>query len=629
MVNTRRVTVPIFFWAFICAFLKLGLLRYFYFHGMTIRELATDAFAALAIVGIFELVFPGRSKRYAYWILGFVMSFMLFASTLYFDHFGYVPTYTALTALHQVAQIGDSVKSTIRPIYYVYFLDVVIMFVIWLLRIRKKPNRTATTRAWKIGIAVVTVMSLFLSGRTILVHQSIDNELVKAETMGYLNYQVAAGLKAREENKAVADGSLQETVKKIQDLQSTFAYQDQAASTGKPVQPVYFGQAKGKNLIVIQMEAFQNFPINLKINNQEVTPVLNNLAKEGLYFPNVYQQIGQGNTSDAEFMSNTSIYPTGTIAMSTGYGDRELPSLPRLLQKNNYVANTFHVNDVKFWDRIRLYPALNFDHYYDKPFYTNDHFNEFGASDKELYRVGMEKLSELDAKNQPFYAQFVTVSSHFPFAVPDQAKTLNLPESMQGKQIGEYLHAVHYTDYAIGTLIDQLKAKGMWDNTVMVLYGDHFGLQPQDNDPTELSNELGIKYNEHISRFNIPLLIHVPGLKEGKVVDRVGGQLDIMPTVANLMGISLKDEHFTAFGHDLLNIDHNVFGMRYYMPTGTFFTDDILFIPGKGFEDGKAISLKTFEPIADITPFKKDYDYVMNYMKLSDEYVKLLPKRSP
>lgn len=629
MVNTRRVTVPIFFWAFICAFLKLVLLRYFYFHEMTVRELATDAFTALSIVGIFELVFPGRSKRYAYWILALLMSLILFASMLYFDHFGYVPTYTALTALHQVSQIGDSIKQTIRPIYYLFFLDVVIMFIVWLVRIRKKPSRMGTTGAWKIGIGVVTIISILLSGRTIYAHQSIENELVKAQTMGYWNYQVAAGLKAHEENKAIAEGSLQATVKKIEELQSTFNYQDQVTSTGKPEKPFYFGKAKGKNLIVIQMEAFQNFPINLKVNNQEITPVLNQLVKEGLYFPHVYQQIGQGNTSDAEFMSNTSIYPTGAIAMSTGYGDRELPSLPRLLQKDNYVANTFHVNDVKFWDRIRLYPALNFNQYYDKPYYKDDHFNEFGASDEELYRVGVEKLSALHAKNQPFYAQFVTVSSHFPFAVPDQAKSLELPESMQGKQIGEYLHAVHYTDYAIGTLIDQLKEKGMWDDTVLVLYGDHFGLQPQDNDPAELSNELGIKYNEHISRFNIPLIMHVPGLKEGKVVDRVGGQLDIMPTIANLMGISLKDEKFTAFGHDLLNIDHNVLGMRYYMPTGTFFTDDILFIPGKGFEDGKAISLKTFEPIPDITPYKKDYDYVMNYMKLSDEYVKQLPKRSP
>lgn len=78
------------------------------------------------------------------------------------------------------------------------------------------------------------------------------------------------------------------------------------------------------NLIVVQMESFQNFPINLTLNGQEVTPVLNKLAKEGFYFPHVFQQIGPGNTSDAEFMSNTSIYPTAAAAMSTSFGDRQL-----------------------------------------------------------------------------------------------------------------------------------------------------------------------------------------------------------------------------------------------------------------------------------------------------------------
>ncbi len=94
-------------------------------------------------------------------------------------------------------------------------------------------------------------------------------------------------------------------------------------------------------------------------------------------------------------MSNTSIYPTGVIAMSTGYGDRVVPSLPRLLGEDGYESNTFHINDVTFWDRNRMYPALGFTAYYDKPAFENDHFNSFGASDEELYRVGLENLQAL------------------------------------------------------------------------------------------------------------------------------------------------------------------------------------------------------------------------------------------
>ncbi len=100
-----------------------------------------------------------------------------------------------------------------------------------------------------------------------------------------------------------------------------------------------------------------------------------------------------------------------------------------------------------------------------------------------------------------------------------------------------------------------------------------------------------------------------------------------MPTLANLLGVSLKDENFTAFGHDLLNIDNNIVGSRYYLPTGSFFNNEIMYIPGKTFEEGSAINLETLEPVTDFAKYKKDYDYNLAQMKLSDEYVKLLPKR--
>ncbi|MNO60062.1 Lipoteichoic acid synthase 2 [compost metagenome] len=301
--------------------------------------------------------------------------------------------------------------------------------------------------------------------------------------------------------------------------------------------------------------------------------------------------------------------------------------MPRLLQKQGYVANTFHINNVTFWDRNKLYPALNFNQYYDKPYYNNDHFNNFGASDEEMYRVGMEQLSELHQQGKSFYAQFVTTSSHSPFTVPEDRRQIKLTADLEGTNLGNYITAVNYTDYAIGKLIEQLKEADMWDDTMLVIYGDHFGLQPSDTSAEEIKSRLGIPYDNIISRFNIPFIVHIPGQNLGITSDQSGGQVDMMPTMANLLGISLKDEGFTALGQDLLNIDHNVFGMRYYLPTGSFFNDEILFMPGQGFEDGSAISLDTLQPVSDFSNYRSDYDYVTQLMKLSDEYVKLLPKR--
>jgi phosphoglycerol transferase MdoB-like AlkP superfamily enzyme len=198
---------------------------------------------------------------------------------------------------------------------------------------------------------------------------------------------------------------------------------------------------------------------------------------------------------------------------------------------------------------------------------------------------------------------------------------------MKGTQLGDYIQAVHYTDYAVGKLIEQLKANGLYDKTMIVLYGDHFGLQPQDNKPEDVSAKLGITYHERISRFNIPLIIHVPGASPRQVLKTAGGQVDIMPTVSNLLGISLKDENYSAFGHDLLNTERNVFGMRYYLPTGSFFNNDIMYVPGKSFESGTAVSLDSLQPVTDFSAFKTDYDYVLKLMSLSDQYVQSLPFR--
>lgn len=391
-------------------------------------------------------------------------------------------------------------------------------------------------------------------------------------------------------------------------------------------QKAYFGAGNGYNLIVVQLESFQNFLVNLSVQGQEVTPNLNKLSATSIYFPNVFSQIGRGNTSDAEFTSNTSIYPVGDPAMSSKYADRDLPSLAKLLHAKGYIANTFHVNEVSFWDRNRLYPALGFDKYYDKPYFKQEIFNRYGASDEELYTVAMEKLTTLHRNNKLFYAQLVTVSSHSPFNIPKASRRLKLNPDLNGKLLGNYLTAVNYADYALGTFIEKLKHAGLWNQSVLVVYGDHFGLSKKKFNPEKISQTFGIRYHKQISTLNIPLLIHLPGKHSGHRVDVTGGQTDILPTVANIMGIDLKSLGFTTFGQDLLNVQHNTIGIRYYLPTGSFLNDEILFIPGKkGFEDGTATSLKSFKKIKNTAPYRSEYEKIIERMKQSDEYVKKLP----
>jgi lipoteichoic acid synthase len=595
--------------------IKIVLLRIFLFQEINVKGLWFDLAFILVLASIIELLVPKKLINSFYWSINVILSILFFVAAVYFAHFGSVVIYTSLFQLKQVGQVSDSIKSTIKPQNFLFFADFLIILLISLttkkLTKLKIPNLQplfVQKKTWLV-LGVVCVSFTILAYKQ---DKTFTNELIRADQLGLLNYELNTFLLRNKYSFA----DLSETTLAIAEAQSETVSSDNL-----------FGTQKGKNVIVVQLEAFQNFPVNLSLNGTELTPTLNKLAKDGYYFPHIFQQIGQGNTSDAEFMSNTSLYPTGTIAMSTGYGDRDIPSLPKLLEAQGYEADTFHVNDVTFWDRNKLYPALGFTHYFDKPFYKNDNFNALGASDEELYRVGLEKLTALKKQNKPFYAQFITLSSHHPFKIPEEKQNKALRDSLTRSQLGDYLLAINYTDLALGGFIDGLKKAGLWENTVLVVYGDHFGLQPKDNTAEAIYKAIGIKYHPDISRFNIPLFIHVPNLNNGKVISQVGGQLDIMPTVANLLGISLKNQNFVHFGQDLMNITKNAFGMRYYMPTGSFFNNDIMFVPGKGFDDGKATSLTTLEPITDFSQYKDDYDYVLNQMKLSDEYVNMLPKR--
>ncbi|CAI6038298.1 Lipoteichoic acid synthase 1 [Paenibacillus sp. JJ-100] len=642
--NTRRQTSSraLFIVLFVLMLLKLSLLRYFFFNNMSSLGLLTDGLAALTIVCVLDLIVPLSWKRWVYGGFNILFSLILFAATLYNAQFSSVPTYTALSELGQVAQVRGSIGPLIRWQHVLFFADIILAVPIWLIRRRRgsggyrnQYNESGLTfgrnrsRYWgKLGVALTAAFCMIWSGSFIVKGEAIDNELVRAENIGFLNYQVSSAILTSKENEAIANGNINETIAKINALVSQYPYQKKT-DHDTPVKAKYFGQAKGSNLIVIQLESFQNFPIHASLNGQELTPVLNNLAKESYYFSHIFQQIGQGNTSDAEFISNTSIYPTGVVPMSAGYSDRDLPSLPKLLAKEGYESETYHANDVTFWNRNKMYPALGFTRYYDKPSFTNDRFNDFGPSDEELYRVGVEKMTAHQAAKQPFYAQFITASSHSPFTVPTDRARIEIPATVTNKLLHDYLQAINYTDYAVGQLIHELKANGLWDNTTLVLYGDHFGL-PEDKEITQqIQDHLGIPYDGKVSRFNIPLIIHTPKQTKGEVIEQPGGQLDMLPTVMNLMGVSLEQEKFTAFGHDLLNMDRNAFGIRYYLPTGSFVNNDILFIPGAGFDDGTAYSLKTYEPVTNIEPYRSDYEHVLSLMKLSDEYVKLLPKRVP
>ncbi|KEO82742.1 LTA synthase family protein [Tumebacillus flagellatus] len=563
--------------------------------------------AFVLLFGLVELLFR-RGKNVVYFLLSFLLSTIYLAVLVYYRQFHRIPPIESLYLLGEAESVGDSIAVLLNPTDAIMYIDLLVVLVLTVIR---KPIFTTPGLFPRKVWGVVLALSLLVSTWNIYAkseQDSLDPSKL-AKDVGLLNAEAFQAIKETRSNQYDTGPITQDTINDLKEITD-------------PAQLRDFGAAKGKNLIVIQLESFQNFVLGKQIDGQEITPNLNKLLGESLYFDHFNSMIGQGNTSDAEFITNTSLYPLENGAMSTIYKDKDFPSLPKLLESNGYDAFTMHVNDASFYNRNQMYPNMGYNQYYDKSYFGSDDVIGMGASDNVLYSKSIPLLKERADRGQPFYANYVTLSSHHPFKLPDGADDLKVPAEDQGTMLGDYLHAVHYTDAALGTFFDQLKANGLWDNTVIALYGDHFAFHAEsasEEDRQAIAKLTGHPYDT-TDMLNIPMIMHVPGVK-GETLHNVGGQVDTLPTLANLLGISLGDQ--IHFGQDLLNQTHNRIGELFYLPTGSFVQDDLLYL-----SDGSVtINLQSHERQEGTEEYSSSMTKVLELERLSRSYIERLPAR--
>jgi phosphoglycerol transferase MdoB-like AlkP superfamily enzyme len=600
--------------------LKYYGLQLFIFDNLNPLDCLKVALPSLLLFTIpIELLFRSeRRKLIAFFVLNAILSAAMVSVIVYFRQFGIVVTYHAFMQAHQVLDVSDSILDLLQPLYLLYFADIGLYLILRLFRSAPKfkdvrTNGRALAGLWGVSAAAIAAFGVL--------YGSLLNELKQAERMGLVSYElhtIFTGVANANANAASnAEPITPDAVRSVKNVEL-------------PESPYGFGAAEGRNLIVVQLESFQNFLIGLNVGGQEITPVLNDLIEDSYYFSNVYQSIGQGNTSDAEFIVNTGFYPPAQQAASQSYGSKEIPSLPRLLSGRGYDTFTLHTNDVKFWNRIQMYPALGFDRHYDMEYFGQEDIIAFGPSDEVLYDKTLPILTDLQGKQRPFYAHVIAQSSHHPFIPPESKEMIPLPEEWEGTDIGNYLKMANYADRALGEFIDGLKAQGVWDRSMLVVYGDHFGVSAhslKEGDRTLLEGALGHEYDPRTVH-NIPYIVTVPGFTdEGFVSEKLGGQIDFMATAANLLGVSLSSH--VQFGQDLLNSTDNILGSRFYLPTGSFYNDEIMYISGETFGEGTVIPLSVSDPALEADPmlYKDDFVRIMRLLQMNDAYLEALPER--
>jgi phosphoglycerol transferase MdoB-like AlkP superfamily enzyme len=369
-----------------------------------------------------------------------------------------------------------------------------------------------------------------------------------------------------------------------QKLDEFFA-EKRASSKGSSAK--YKGIAEGKNLIVIQMEAIQQFLINTEYNGKEITPNLNKFINDSIYFDNFFYQVGAGNTSDAEFLTNNSLYPLKEGAVYFKYPYNTYESLPNILNSKGYNTYVFHANKPSYWNRNEMYKSVGFKNFISSSKFTQDDVIGWGLNDKSMFKQSLDKIDT----SKPFYTFYITLSSHHPYSYFSDFDNFDVT-GCNNEMAANYMKAANYVDEAIGEFFDMLKTKGLYDNSVIVIYGDHHAVMKDQTDVlTELTGFRFTDYNWTMQQ-KTPCFIHFPGMDKKGVNNIVCGEIDILPTIANLMGFEVPH----AIGKDILNAENGYAVLR----DSSVITDEFAFIASeeKVYDNnGNPTSLDKYESV--------------------------------
>jgi phosphoglycerol transferase MdoB-like AlkP superfamily enzyme len=524
---------------------------------------------SLLMITSISLLFKPKAKKGYLMVLSVVITLVVFSNVMFYRYFKDLISVPLLTQASVVGDVGSSMFQLLHYSDLLLIADFIVLpIIIKVMKRRPFSEEARRFSPWSaisfcvIGAVLVLTSfhQLMKSQPTIL--QTFYDRVYIAQNVGILNYHGADVYAFVEQS--LDESSVLDTQKK-QEIFKFFKDKNQDGSNGKQL----FGAGKGKNLVVIQLEAIQQFVMNQSVNGQEITPNLNKLAASGIYFDNYYFQTAGGGTSDAEFAANVSMFPMKEGAVYIRKPGNYYYSLPIKLKEEGYSTLAMHGYKSGFWNRSVIYKNIGFDEFYSKDNMAENELLGMGISDKDFFKQAAEKLR---TQKQPFHAFLISLSSHFPYS-NDKSKYSSFDVGeYKDTLLGDYLEAVHYTDEALGEFVEELQNSGMLEDTVLAIYGDHHGI-PKDNE-SELAEFLGKEsFNsmEWQQLQKVPMIIKIPDA-ENKVESIVGGSVDFMPTILNIMGI--EDRNQPSFGRDLLNSGEGMVTLR----NGSFVTKDMVYI---------------------------------------------------
>ncbi|HAQ06287.1 MAG TPA: hypothetical protein DCR24_01645 [Bacillus bacterium] len=516
----------------------------------------------MLILGISLFMKEKNQKRYVM-ITSFIVSAILFANVVFYRFFNDFLTIPVLFQTSNMSDLGSSVTELIHLTDLLYFADLIILTLLLKFKPVFMGYRQYTKVDRRAFFLVAISIAFFNLGmaeteRPQLLTRTFDREML-VKNIGTYNYHLYdAFLQSKSSaQRAMADGS------ELADIDNYVR-----ANYSAPNEEM-FGIAKDKNVILISMESTQSFVINETVNGQEITPFLNEFIKDSYYFDNFYHQTGQGKTSDSEFLVDNSLYPLSRGAVFFTHSGNEYTATPEILNENGYYTASLHANNKSFWNRDIMYSSLGYQRFYSLPDYDVNEENSVGWGLKDIDFL-QQSIQHLKDMPKPFYSKFITLTNHFPFELSEEDSFIQ-PYTSNDKTVNNYFPTVRYQDEALKLFVQKLKDEGLYEDSIIILYGDHYGISENHN--KAMSEYLGREVTpfESTQLQRVPLIIHIPGL-EGKTMSTVSGQIDLKPTILHLLGIDTKND--IDFGSDLFSTDRLDFTV---LRDGSFVTKNHVF----------------------------------------------------
>ncbi|GLB58191.1 LTA synthase family protein [Cytobacillus sp. NCCP-133] len=493
----------------------------------------------LLTLGLGLFMKKNKQRRYIL-ISSFIISAVLFANVVFYRFFNDFLTIPVLFQASNMSDLGSSVSELLNWNDFLYFTDFAVLVLLISLKPRLAPYRPASKiyqRVYFLAAIAIGFFNLALAEteRPQLLTRTFDREML-VKNIGTYNYHIYDLFLQTKSSaqRAFADGS------ELADIKNYVS-----TKYKKPDEKM-FGIAEGKNVILISMESTQNFVINEMVNEQEITPFLNDFIKESYYFDNFYHQTAQGKTSDSEFLLDNSLYPLSRGAVFFTHSGNEYHATPEILKDKGYFAASLHANNKSFWNRDLMYKGFGYDRFYSLPDYqvNNENSVGWGLKDIHFFEQSVKHLREMP---KPFYAKFITLTNHFPFELGEDDQFIE-PYHSADKTVNNYIPTVRYQDEALKIFIERLKEEDLYEGSIIILYGDHYGISENHNEA--MGELLGKDVTPFVSAQlqKVPLIIHIPGHK-GKTISNVSGQIDLKPTILHLLGVDTKGS--IEFGTDL------------------------------------------------------------------------------